>query len=153
MSLLLYDLQPIQAIWTHPPSMELWDHPLDDYIQTLLQLGSTILEMKVGSSTNLFIFSPTYAARYPFGTSKELEAAWVEENDDFLKLGKRNPIDFFSFQSTCVKENFEFLCLKKPIIWVAIDKRVYWFWWMSHFEGSDERQWLMIDHAFTWDYL
>ncbi|KAL4389548.1 hypothetical protein AHAS_Ahas03G0056100 [Arachis hypogaea] len=36
--------------------------------------------------TNRFCFSPTYTARCPFGTSTDLEAAWLAENDDVLRI-------------------------------------------------------------------
>jgi len=38
--------------------------------------------------TNRFIFSPTYTARYPFGTSKPFE----DDALDLMILGKRKPI-------------------------------------------------------------
>jgi len=42
--------------------------------------------------TNLFIFSPTYTARYPFGTSKPFEDTGLPEKEDLLIPGKRKPI-------------------------------------------------------------
>ncbi|KAF7841082.1 auxin-induced protein 15A [Senna tora] len=44
--------------------------------------------------TNRFILSPTYTARYPFGTSTPLETALVVVNDDLLEpeeMGFRLP--------------------------------------------------------------
>ena len=42
--------------------------------------------------TNRFIFSPTWTARYPFGTSTDFEGAWFAANDAFLIPGRRKPI-------------------------------------------------------------
>ena len=46
--------------------------------------------------TNLFIFSPTYTATKPFGTSIPFEEAkFLENEEDLLIPGKRKPIVFF----------------------------------------------------------
>ncbi|RYR69178.1 hypothetical protein Ahy_A03g015713 [Arachis hypogaea] len=36
--------------------------------------------------TNRFCFFPTYTAKCPFGTSTDLQVAWLAENDDVLRI-------------------------------------------------------------------
>jgi hypothetical protein len=65
---------------------------LDDQIQILPQPCLAILEMKAGSrndtgTTNRFFsLSPTYIARWPFGTSANVEAACFANEFDRRRM-------------------------------------------------------------------
>ncbi|RYR73868.1 hypothetical protein Ahy_A02g008420 [Arachis hypogaea] len=64
--------------------------------------------------TNRFCFSPTYTAKCPFGTSTDLEVAWLAENDDVLRI-TATPIIHISSSITSFRKTQIFLTPKKTM--------------------------------------
>lgn len=69
--------------------------------------------------TNLFISSPTYTARYPFGTFVTFDDVWLLLNEArLIAAGKRKPI------SNVLKNNSQTLRRKKVSVFWCLSKWV-----------------------------
>ncbi|QHO56169.1 uncharacterized protein DS421_3g71420 [Arachis hypogaea] len=98
--------------------------------------------------TNRFCFFPTYTAKCPFGTSTDLQVAWLAENDDVLRITGNwfeDPSNYIYTTSCVLKQHQSFTY---PQVLQVLEKLNYFLLlkrqWLSAYQVLEKQQRAMM---------